>query len=74
MLFDNLRARLIALALTATCSACMTDAERRAADDERAAKEEIDRICHLTPAERDAELEIIRKEYGVTLHCGDGHK
>lgn len=51
----------------------MSVAQRQAAQEAQAEKEvarEIDRICALPKAERDAQLEKLKKETRLTLYCG----
>lgn len=52
---------------------CVSAAQREAAQEAQAEKEvarEIDRICSLPKEERDAQLEKLKKETGLTLYCG----
>ena len=54
-------------------SSCATESHRRAMESaaaEREVAQEMRRVCALPPAERDAELERINKEFGVSVHCG----
>ncbi len=57
----------------ALLSACETPAQhkaaQRAAINKRAA-DEINRICSLPEAERDAELKKIKEQSGMVLYCG----
>lgn len=53
--------------------ACTTPAERRAAENARVEKQaaaEINRICALPEAEREAELKKIKDQSGMVLYCG----
>jgi outer membrane biogenesis lipoprotein LolB len=53
--------------------ACTTAAERRAAENARIEKQaaaEINRICALPEAEREAELKKIKDQSGMVLYCG----
>lgn len=67
-------ARKVALLIAAlTVSACTTAAQRRAAENAAIQKEvarETKRICTLPEAEREAELEKIKKESGIVIVCG----
>ena len=40
------------------------------AQDSKALAKEIDRVCSLPEAERAAELEKIKNEFGMVLYCG----
>lgn len=54
--------------------ACTTAQQRRAAENaevRKQAAEEIERICALRGAEREAELERLKKESGMVLYCSD---
>ena len=53
--------------------AACTSAKQRAAEEARLQKEaaqEVRRLCDLPPAEREAELEKIRKESDIVVFCG----
>jgi len=55
-------------------SGCSTTASRKPADAGKTtqkARQEIERICALPPAERDAQLEKLKAETGVELLCGE---
>ena len=52
---------------------CTTPSERRAAENARVEKQaaaEINRICALPEAEREAELKKIKDQSGMVLYCG----
>jgi hypothetical protein len=62
-----------AVAMTLLLLACTTPAERQAAKNarvERQAAKEINRICALPEAEREAELKKIKNQSGMVLYCG----
>jgi hypothetical protein len=48
---------------------CATAAQRRAAEN-AATAQEVERICSLPPAERDAELKKLKEQSGMALFCG----
>lgn len=52
---------------------CPTSKQRNAAENaaiEKHAVQEVRRICALPSAQRDAELERIKKESGIIVYCG----
>jgi len=52
---------------------CTTPAQRQAAENarvEKQAAQEINRICALPEAEREAELKKIKDQSGMVLYCG----
>lgn len=62
------------LAVLVFLSGCTTGAQRRAAENaaiQKQAAQEISRICALPKPERDAELERIKTESGMVVHCGE---
>jgi hypothetical protein len=65
--------KVLALLLGAGAfAACTTDAQRRATENteiKSQAAQEIDRICSLPPAEREAALEKLKEESGLELQC-----
>lgn len=61
------------LAALVLLSGCTTEAQRRAAENaaiRKQAAQEINRICALPQPEREAELERIKTESGMVVHCG----
>lgn len=56
------------LPLAACTSAGRKDAEY--AQMQKEAAREVRRICDLPPAEREAELEAVRRESGIEVFCG----
>jgi hypothetical protein len=59
--------------ITLLLLACTTPAERQAAENARVEKQaaaEINRICALPEAEREAELKKIKDQSGMVLYCG----
>ena len=61
------------LLLACTLVGCTTAAERRATENARVEKQaaaEINRICALPEAEREAELKKIKDQSGMVLYCG----
>jgi hypothetical protein len=61
----------VALAVAGGCS---TPAERQAAQNariEKQAAQEINRICALPDAKREAELKKIKDQSGMVLYCGN---
>jgi hypothetical protein len=55
-------------------TACQTEAQRRAAENDRIEKQaaaEINRICALPEEKRDAELKKIKEQSGMVLYCGN---
>ena len=53
---------------------CTTPAQRQAAENarvEKQAAQEINRICALPEAEREAELKKIKDQSGMVLYCGN---
>ncbi len=67
--------RSAALAFTcAVLAACETAAERQAKENARVEKRaatEINRICALPDAQREAELKKIKEQSGMVLYCGN---
>jgi hypothetical protein len=64
----------LAVALAAAALGCTTPAERQAAENSRVEKQaakEINRICALPDAQREAELRKIKEQSGTTLYCGN---
>jgi hypothetical protein len=62
----------LAVTLTAALG-CTSPAERQAAENARVEKQaakEINRICALPDAQRDAELKRIKEQSGMVLYCG----
>jgi outer membrane biogenesis lipoprotein LolB len=55
-------------------SGCTTDASRRAAANaaiQGQAAQQISRICALPQSEREAEIEKIKAEADIVVHCGE---
>ena len=62
------------LAVLLPLAAACTDAQRKAAEEDKARKEtarEVRRLCDLPPAERQAELEKIQDSSDVVVLCGN---